>query len=261
MSRPPSARMPITALTFDFWNTLYSADGGTMDKPRPPTAAGSSASMLGLGRRPPVRRRAAEAYRSGFDAYMAAWTGGAISAPASRALSSSSTSPSIADAVDDEPDRADRPRDRERLALGALQLAARCAPRPSPPGRRRLPPWASSPTPASRPGGICGSSWRRTGCWSTSRRLTFSDETGYPKPDRRMFETHPGGLGAEPGRGGPRGRHAPHRHRRGEGDGHGRHPLRRRGRPPGTARGRLRHPRPSGDTGHPRAAGSGRETA
>ena len=61
----------LTALTFDFWNTLYSADSETMDAVRPQRMA-AIRRLLAIAGVHPSGDELHQAYRSSFDAYMAA---------------------------------------------------------------------------------------------------------------------------------------------------------------------------------------------
>jgi putative hydrolase of the HAD superfamily len=66
---------PIKAVTFDFWNTLYSADDGAMDLVRPRREK-ALRQLLEAAGRPVSEEAAAAAYRSGFEQYLTAWSRG-----------------------------------------------------------------------------------------------------------------------------------------------------------------------------------------
>ena len=65
----------LVALTFDFWNTLYSADDGAMDNVRPQRTAAMRRLLAAAGTSP-SEEAMQRAYRSSFDAYMTAWQAG-----------------------------------------------------------------------------------------------------------------------------------------------------------------------------------------
>jgi FMN phosphatase YigB (HAD superfamily) len=65
----------ISTLTFDLWNTLYEAAGGTNDIARTRRLEVLAEILASRGVYP-TDDELREAYRAGFDAYMAAWTSG-----------------------------------------------------------------------------------------------------------------------------------------------------------------------------------------
>jgi putative hydrolase of the HAD superfamily len=185
------------AVTFDFWNTLYSADDGAMTPVRPRRREALHR-VLAAGGAHPGDDEFQEAYVSGFDAYMRAWTGGRHFGAHDQVLYflerfqvDPATLPTgaIAAAVEEI---------EESLLATELQLL---------PGARETIPLLAgagyrlgiiSDTSLS-PGRILKRFLERDGLLACFSVFTFSDETGYPKPDRRMFASTLRGLGVQPG--------------------------------------------------------------
>jgi FMN phosphatase YigB (HAD superfamily) len=71
----PRASESITSVTFDFWNTLYSADHGAMDAVRPRRQQ-ALRDLLASGGVTVTDEALTEAYQLGFQAYLAAWHDG-----------------------------------------------------------------------------------------------------------------------------------------------------------------------------------------
>jgi len=155
----------ISAVTFDFWNTLYSADNGAMDLVRPRRLEVLKGLLEAAGIRP-SDNDLARAYRSGFDAYMAAWNRGAHFGAREQVLH-------ILDVFETTVPRrlsAARPAEIEDLSLAGFRCSSwKGSARPFPNWRPRATDWASSPTPASPRAGCSSTSWQRTACSSTSR--------------------------------------------------------------------------------------------
>lgn len=184
----------LTALTFDFWNTLYSADGGTMDAVRPRRTA-AIRRLLAIAGVHPSEDELHQAYRSSFDAYMAAWTGGRHFGAREQILFFLDLF-ALAPAEVGAEVIAQTAFDIEEASLLAdLQLlpgVAETIPALVEAGYRLGVISDTSLTP----GRILRDSLKKDGLLDCFAVLTFSDETGYPKPDRRMFENTLAGLGA-----------------------------------------------------------------
>ena len=190
--------MPATpfAITFDFWNTLYSADGSAMDMVRPRRLQ-ALRQMLSSCKVSPSEEELHGAYRAGFDAYMAAWTAGLhFGAPEQVRfiLEHFAVRP---EAVSEELVARTASEIEEASLLAPLELL---------PGvRDTVPGLASQGHPLGiisdnslTPGRLLRKFLSDDGLLELFSVVTFSDETGYPKPDRRMFATTLAGLGARP---------------------------------------------------------------
>lgn len=186
----------IAALTFDFWNTLYSADGGAMDVVRPRRVEALRSMLRGFGL-DPSDDEMLEAYRSGFDAYMAAWVKG-VHYGAHEQVRHVLTRFQLAPGPADEGLLADTAVEIENASLLApLQ--------PLPGVLETVPALAGAgyrlgliSDTSLTPGRILKELMARHGLLTYFEALTFSDETGYTKPDRRMFEQTLAPLGAGP---------------------------------------------------------------
>ncbi len=186
----------ITTLTFDFWNTLYSADGGAMDVVRPRRLDTLRRMLRGFGL-DPSDDQMLEAYRSGFDAYMAAWTQGLHFGAHDQVAH-------ILNRFDLVPG----PEDEGLLVETALEIeeASLLAPlEPLPGVLETVPALASAgyrlgliSDTSLPPGRILKRLLAGDGLLAHFEALTFSDETGYTKPDPRMFEQTLAPLGAGP---------------------------------------------------------------
>lgn len=186
----------LVALTFDFWNTLYSADDGAMDNVRPQRTAAMRRLLAAAGTRP-SEEAMQRAYRSSFDAYMTAWQAGRHHGAREQVLFFLEHF-----AVD-----------ADKVGAEALSQTVREIEDASLLADPRLLPGVPDTVPALveagyrlglisdtslTPGRILRDYLENDGLLDLFSVLTFSDETGYPKPDRRMFETTLAGLGAEP---------------------------------------------------------------
>jgi HAD superfamily hydrolase (TIGR01509 family) len=190
--------MPLTALTFDFWNTLYAADEGAMTLVRP-VRMSALRRLLALGGARPSEDEMQEAYRSGFEAYMGAWGNG-------RHFGAHEQAQYFLDhfAVDG----ALLPAGSIIQAATEIEDASLLADLQLLPGARETVPALAaagyrlgiiSDTSLS-PGRVLRHFLERDGLLSCFTVLTWSDETGYPKPDARMFTKTLEGLGADPTR-------------------------------------------------------------
>jgi HAD superfamily hydrolase (TIGR01549 family) len=189
-------RRPLTTLTFDYWNTLYSADDGAMTPVRPRRMQ-ALRQVLAAGGAHPSDDDLQGAYRAGFDAYMAAWTGGRHYGAREQVLH-------FLDYFDI---------DAATLAPGAIAEATLDIENASllvelralPGVRETIPALAAAgyrlgiiSDTSLTPGRILQRFLERDGLLDCFSVLTFSDETGFPKPDPRMFTRTLAGLGAEP---------------------------------------------------------------
>lgn len=186
----------VTAITFDFWNTLYSADGGVMDKARPKRLE-TLGELLATGDVHPSADELQQAYRSGFDSYLEAWTSGAHFGAWEHVLYILARFGLDPAAMD--PDLiAGTVREIEDASLLApLQLL--------PGARETIPALAAAgyrlgviSDTSLTPGRVLRQFLDKDGLLACFEALTFSDETGYPKPDRRMFESTLSALGSRP---------------------------------------------------------------
>jgi putative hydrolase of the HAD superfamily len=188
----------ITTLTFDLWNTLYSADGGAGDIVRPHRLA-LLADILASRGVHPTEEEIREAYRAGFDAYMAAWTNGAHFGARE----------DVAFILDyfhtREAGTAAEHEEFDRIVL-AMEDASYLSPPALVAGVRETIPALAvegyrlgliSDTSLT-PGRVLRDFLKKDGLLDCFSILTFSDETGFPKPDPRMFAVTLTGLGARP---------------------------------------------------------------
>jgi len=186
----------IRALTFDLWNTIYTADAGTMDAARPRRMAAMQRLLAAAGIRPTADEMQ-QAYRSGFEAYMTAWTGGRHFGAREQVMHFLDRF--AVEPVDvDEDAIAETAREIEDASvLADLRLLPGLAETIPVLAERGYRLGIISDTSLT-PGRILREYLERDGLLDYFSVLTFSDETGYPKPDRRMFEGTLAGLGATP---------------------------------------------------------------
>ena len=186
----------ITALTFDFWNTLYSADGGAMDVVRPRRVEALRGMLDSLGVNTSDEQMA-EAYRSGFDAYMTAWVRG-VHFGARDQVQHILARFEIVPGAGDEPLLAETAFEIEESSLSAPL-------EPLPGVLETLPDLTRAgyrlgliSDTSLTPGRILKRLMDRDGLLGHFQALTFSDETGYTKPNPRMFDRTLTPLRAEP---------------------------------------------------------------
>jgi HAD superfamily hydrolase (TIGR01509 family) len=185
----------LTALTFDFWNTLYSTDGGMWEEVSAERKR-ALRDMLSAAGRHPSESEFEAVYRAGFDAYMQAWTSG-------RHFGSREEVRFFFDRFEIEPESVDESavsaavtRIEESGRLGRLPLVAGVAetiPQLSAAGYRLGLISDTSLTP----GRVLKEFMLADGLLQYFSVLTFSDETGYCKPDSRMFLRTLEALGAD----------------------------------------------------------------
>ncbi len=188
----------ITTLTFDLWNTLYSADGGAGDVVRPHRLSLLAEILASRGVRP-TDEEIRQAYRAGFDAYMAAWTNGAhFGAREDVAF--------ILGYFHAREARTAADREEFERTVIAMEDASYLAPPALLAGVRETIPALAvdgyrlgiiSDTSLT-PGRVLRDFLKKDGLLDCFSSLTFSDETGFPKPDPRMFAVTLTGLGARP---------------------------------------------------------------
>lgn len=188
--------MTIDGITFDFWNTLYTdrRDGGAETVGvRRLEALGRAVEESG-GRPDPGALM--EANRAGFGAYVEAWRRGLHYGAREHVLfvlGRFGLSPHdgvverAAEVIEDLGSDAD---------LILLPGAAETLPRLAAAGIRI---GLISDTGLT-PGRVLTRFLERDGLLPHFSSLTFSDVTGYPKPDPRMFEATLAGMGVEPAR-------------------------------------------------------------
>ncbi len=191
-------RLPrhVAALTFDFWNTLYAAGNGSMNPVRPHRHEALRRLLATYGVSPGSETLSA-AYRSGFDAYMAAWNRGEHFGAREQVLFMLDRFGLAVAAVD-----ADHIADTAR----SIEDASLAAPLSLLPGVRETIAHLAAEGHALglisdtslTPGRILRHFLQKDGLLQHFSVLTFSDVTGYTKPDRRMFEQTLEAMGARP---------------------------------------------------------------
>jgi len=188
----------ITTLTFDLWNTLYSADGVSADVVRPRRLAVLAEILATRGLRP-SEEELVTAYRAGFDAYMAAWTSG-------RHFGAREDVAFILEYFHAQPAGGPGKHEEFERTVTALEDASYLAPPALVTGvYETIPALAAAgyrlgiiSDTSLTPGRVLRDFLKRDGLLDCFTALTFSDETGFPKPDPRMFENTLVGLGARP---------------------------------------------------------------
>jgi putative hydrolase of the HAD superfamily len=188
----------ITTLTFDLWNTLYSDAGVATGIVKPHRLALLRRVLASRGV-DPTEEELLTAYHAGFDVYMEAWTGGrhwGARENVTFVLSWFRAREAQTEAERDE---------LERVVL-AMEDALRLAPPELLPGVKETIPALAvegyrlgiiSDTSLT-PGRVLKDFLKEDGLLDCFSTFTFSDETGFPKPDPRMFEVTLAGLGARP---------------------------------------------------------------
>jgi putative hydrolase of the HAD superfamily len=188
----------ITTLTFDLWNTLYAASGPVGETARQRRLELLAEILASRGVHP-TDEELHQAYRAGFDAYMAAWTAGShFGAREDVAfILDYFRAPATGTATEQQ--------EFERAVL-AVEDASYLSPPTLVPGVLETIPALAlegyrlgviSDTSLT-PGRVLRDFLRQDGLLDCFSTLTFSDETGFPKPDARMFEVTLTGLGARP---------------------------------------------------------------
>jgi HAD superfamily hydrolase (TIGR01549 family) len=175
-------RRKIAAITFDLWNTLYSGEIGAADKVRPKrvAAVGQALAESGVA---VTDEQLKEVYSSGYDAYLAAWSQGRHYGAREQVLHILSRF-----GVNPREDVLTR-------AAWAIEEASRLSQLTLLPGVVETIPWLSQTgirlgiisDTSLTPGRILVEYLQADGLLDYFSALTFSDETGFPKPDPRMF--------------------------------------------------------------------------
>jgi len=193
---PELRKSRIVAVTFHLCTTLYVADNRVMYPVRPRRRAAMCKLLASAGVRP-SEEELQQTYRSSFEAYMAAWQSGRHYGAREQVLhflehfgiDPTGVAPeAIADTVKEIEDAS---------LLADLQLL---------PGvRETIPRLVESgcrlgliSDTSLTPGRILRQYLAKDGLLEYFTALTFSDETGYPKPDPRMFTATLEQLRAEP---------------------------------------------------------------
>ncbi|MCL5735703.1 MAG: HAD family hydrolase [Actinobacteria bacterium] len=195
VSRPRRNALQLSAVTFDIWNTLYSADHGVVDTVRPRRLAVLSALLDSAGARP-SEDELSRAYRSGFDAYMAAWDRGVHFGARDQVLH-------ILDFF-----HRDASADKVDLAAREIEdLSLLAFPQLLPGVRETIPELSAAgfrlgiiSDTSLTPGRLLTRFLAADGLLDYFSALTFSDVTGYTKPNPRMFRDTLTHLGATPER-------------------------------------------------------------
>ncbi len=196
----------LVALTFDLWNTIYSADG-------PSGAVVRSARMRLLQQAlaehgvHPGERELKAAYHDGHHAYVAAWTSGRHFGARERVLHMLSYFHLPEAAHDHEV--------IEETARAIEETAWLSPPTPLPGIREVIPTLAAAgyrlgliSDTSITPGRVLRQFLEKDGLAEHFTVLTFSDETGFPKPDPRMFRLTLARLGWDEGDAAPLGQAA-----------------------------------------------------
>lgn len=187
----------LAAVTFDLWNTLYAADGQYAAVVRPERLRLLAGILLHHGVRA-TKERLEQAYQTGYEAYLAAWISGRHFGAREQVHHFLSYF-GVAEASID----------REALAATAraIEEASRLAP---PAVLSGVPETLESlaalgyrlgliSDTSLTPGRVLREFLAQDGLLRYFSTLTFSDETGYPKPDPRMFQTTLARLSLQPG--------------------------------------------------------------
>lgn len=195
--RTGSKSPAVTALTFDLWNTLYTVDGVGYDAVRPRRMQ-ALRQILAAGGVSPSEDEMQQTFRSGFQAYMEAWTAGRHYGALHQVLH-------FLERFGIDPVALGE----EAITHAALEIenASELADLELLPGVREIVPALDAAgyrlgiisDTSLTPGRILREFLAKDGLLDCFSVLTFSDETGYPKPDRRMFHHTLTRLGSEPG--------------------------------------------------------------
>ncbi len=186
--------MSLRAITFDFWNTLYTdSHDGSEDAARTERTQAVRDALTSCGRSPSTDEVTA-AWLSGFEAYLAAWQEGRHFGAADqvRHVLGAFEVHSCDGAVETAALRIE-----EAGALAHLRLL---------PGvKETIPALAQAGVRLGlisdtglTPGRILVGFLERDGLLEHFSSLTFSDQTGFPKPDPRMFHQTLAPLGVSP---------------------------------------------------------------
>jgi FMN phosphatase YigB (HAD superfamily) len=193
----PAPDSRLTTLTFDFWNTLYSADGGTWAEVGPYRLQ-ALREMLAAAGKQPSDAELDTVYRAGFDAYMQAWTGGRHFGAREQAGFFLQQFGVAAESIDAEVVEIAVVKIEESARRGSLPLIDGVAETIPLLGAAGYKLGLISDTSLT-PGRVLKQFMRSDGLLEHFSVLTFSDETGYCKPDPRMFLRTLDGLESDTG--------------------------------------------------------------
>jgi HAD superfamily hydrolase (TIGR01509 family) len=188
----------ITTLTFDLWNTLYS-DTGVASGLVKPRRLGLLTELLESRGIHPSEDELQRAYHAGFEEYMAAWTSG-------RHFGAREDLRFVLEYFHAPDAQTEAERDLFEQIVTAMEDALYLAPPDLLPGvRETIPALAVAgyrlgiiSDTSLTPGRVLKDFLKKDGLLGCFSTFTFSDETGFPKPDPRMFEVTLAGLGARP---------------------------------------------------------------
>jgi HAD superfamily hydrolase (TIGR01549 family) len=187
----------LTTLTFDFWNTLYSADGGTWTEVGPYRLQALREMLAAAGKRPSDEELDA-VYRAGFDEYMQAWTTGRHFGAREQTGFFLQQFGVATEAIDAEAVESAIIKIEESALRGRLPLIAGVAETIPLLGAAGYKLGLISDTSLT-PGRVLKEFMQNDGLLEHFSVLTFSDETGYCKPDPRMFLRTLEGLESDTG--------------------------------------------------------------
>jgi len=195
-TKPVARHGRIRAVTFDLWNTIYSADDGSLDPVRPRRRE-AMRSLLVLHGVTPSEDELRQAYGASFDAYLAAWQAGRHYGAREQVLFFLQWF-GIDQSTADEKAILQTAREIEDAGLAA-QL------KPLPGVRETVEKLASTgyklgviSDTSLTPGRVLRIFLENDGLLPCFSALSFSDEIGYPKPDPRIFLLTLDTLGAAP---------------------------------------------------------------
>lgn len=188
----------ITTLTFDLWNTLYSDTGMASGLVRPRRLA-LLADLLESRGVHASDDELSQAYRAGFEAYMEAWKSG-------RHFGAREDLLFILEYFHACDAQTEAERQEFEQTVTAMEDALHLAPPALLPGAKETVPALAAAgyrlgiisDTSLTPGRVLREFLKKDGLLDCFSTLTFSDETGFPKPDSRMFEITLAGLGSEP---------------------------------------------------------------
>ncbi|MBN1628827.1 MAG: HAD family hydrolase, partial [Thermoleophilia bacterium] len=195
-STPVTLPTRLTALTFDFWNTLYSANDTSWTEVRQARLR-ALRDMLASAGLDPTEADLQRVYDAGFAVYVNAWIEGRHFG------AQEEVSFFLQEFGIEEPSV-----DREVIerAISGVENAARFGALPLLPGVAETIPWLAASgyrlgvisDTSLTPGRVLSEFLEADGLLQHFSALTFSDQTGYTKPDPRMFEQTLARLEAAP---------------------------------------------------------------
>ncbi|MCX8033257.1 MAG: HAD family hydrolase [Thermoleophilia bacterium] len=186
----------IRAITFDLWNTIYSADDGSLDPVRPRRREAMRRLLASVGVKPSPEQLQ-EAYSASFRAYLAAWEAGKHYGAKDQVYFFLRWF-----GVDEQ----SLPHETVEDTARQIEEAGYAANLKLLPGlRETVQELAASgyrlgviSDTSLTPGRVLRHFLEKDGILGCFTALSFSDEIGYPKPDRRIFVRTLEELGATP---------------------------------------------------------------